>query len=126
VTSVFREMAKELGEEVNDLVVDAQRDWTVHHVEQLGLRLGDEPLSDDQLERAYRAYLAELSVYGQGNPVDLERLEPGIMVRVRNPYEKHILAGTLQGLFEALEKTGSVVEYEETMPGEVLYTLIPS
>lgn len=126
VAAVFREMAKELGDEVNALVIDAQRDWTVQHVRQLSLNAGDEPLSNNELERAYRTYLADLPAYGQGNPVDLERLEPGIRVKVRNPYEKFVLAGTLQGLFEALEKTGSVVEYEEKTPGEVSYTVTPA
>ena len=126
VTAVFREMAKELGEEVNLLLVDAQREWTIRHVGLLGLTTGDEPLGDDELERAYRTYLGDLPTYGQGNPVTIELLDPGIRIEVLNPYQKYIMAGTLQGLFEALEKTGSVVEYEETMPGKVLYTVTPS
>jgi len=126
VTAVFREMAKELGEDVNLLLVDAQREWTVRHVELLGLTAGDRPLDGEELERAYRTYLEGLPAYGQGNPVTLELLDPGVRIEVLNPYQKYIMAGTLQGLFEALEKTGSAVEWEEAMPGKVLYTVTPS
>jgi len=126
VTAVFREMAKELGEEVNLLLVDAQREWTIRHVGLLGLTTGDEPLGDDELERAYRTYLGDLPAYGQGNPVTLELLDPGVRIEVLNPYQKYIMAGTLQGLFEALEKTGSAVEWEEGRPGAVTYTITPA
>ncbi len=126
VTAVFREMAKELGEEVNLLLVDAQREWTVRHVGLLGLTTGDGPLSDDELQRAYRMYLGDLPAYGQGNPVTIELLDPGVRIEVLNPYQKYILAGTLQGLFEALEKTGSAVQWEECRPGAVTYTITPA
>ena len=43
VTTVFRELANELGEEIYDLVVEAQRDWTINNVGALGLSGGEEP-----------------------------------------------------------------------------------
>ena len=126
VTAVFREMAKELGEEVNLLLVDAQREWTIRHVGLLELTAGDGALSGEELKRAYRMYLGDLPAYGQGNPVTIELLDPGVKIQVLNPYQKYILAGTLQGLFEALEKTGSAVEWEEKRPGAVIYTITPA
>ncbi|MBU4174078.1 MAG: hypothetical protein KKB90_04210 [Actinobacteria bacterium] len=47
-------------------------------------------------------------------------------MEILNPYQKFILAGTLQGLYEALEKTGSAVEWKERMPGAVTYTVRPA
>lgn len=124
--AVFRELEKELGEEVNLMLVDAQREWTARHVELLGLSPGDEALDGDELKGAYRRYLDTLPAYGQGNPVNLELLSPGVRVEILNPYQKFILAGTLQGLYEALEKTGSAVEWKERIPGAVTYTVRPA
>jgi len=45
---------------------------------------------------------------------------------VENPYEVHIIAGTLQGLREALEKSKSSVTWEEKARGSVEYIVTPS
>ncbi|HEY5502091.1 MAG TPA: hypothetical protein VIJ97_02170 [Candidatus Anoxymicrobiaceae bacterium] len=126
VTTVFREMVSELGDEVNDLLVDAQREWTVDHVGQLGLAEGDGPLPPAELEKAYREYLKNMSLYGIGNPVSFEMEDSTVEVKVENPYEVHIIAGTLQGLREALEKSRSAVEWEEVSQGTVLYRVSPA
>jgi len=49
-----------------------------------------------------------------------------VEVKVENPYEVHIIAGTLQGLREALEKSRSAVEWEEVSQGTVLYRVSPA
>jgi len=126
VTTVFREMVSELGEEVNDLLVDAQREWTVDHVGQLGLAEADVPLPPAELEKAYREYLKNMPLYGLGNPVLFEMEDSSVRVKVENPYEVHIIGGTLQGLREALEKSPGAVEWKELSPGSVLYTVTPA
>lgn len=128
VTTVFRELARELGDEMYGLMVEAQRDWTVEHVEQLGLveGQGNGPLSSFELEKGYREYLSLLPLYGQGNPVRLEMKNSRVLVTVENPYERNILAGTLRGLYEALEQTGSKVMWTEDREGAVSYTVEPA
>jgi hypothetical protein len=126
VTTVFREMVRELGEEVNDLLVDAQREWTVDHVGQLGLIEVNGAVSAGELEKSYREYLKNMSLYGIGNPVAFAMEDGSSKVKVENPYEVHIIAGTLQGLREALEKSKSSVEWEELGRGVVEYTVTPS
>lgn len=125
VNTVFREMSKELGAEVDQLLVDAQREWTLEHVEQLGLTKGVGLEEAGKLETSYRAYIDTMPLYGQGNPVSFEMGDSGIRVVVENPYEPYILAGTLQGLYEALQKRESRVDWEKLRPGAIAYTVEP-
>jgi hypothetical protein len=125
VRTVFREMVQELGDEINDLLVDAQREWTVDHVGQLGLMEVNGATTPQELEKAYREYLKNMSLYGIGNPVTFTMEDTSIRVKVENPYEAHIIAGTLQGLREALEKSKSSVEWTELDHGSVEYTVSP-
>lgn len=110
VRTVFREMAREPGEEVNEPLVDAQREWTVEHVGQLGLTEGNGAASPEELEKAYREYLKNMSLCGIGNPATFDMEDASVKVTVENPYEVHIIAGTLHGLREALEKSKSQVK----------------
>jgi len=126
VAAVFREMVNELGEEVNELLVDAQREWTVDHVGQLGLMETNGAASPEDLEKAYREYLKNMALYGIGNPVSFAVDDTSVRVTVENPYEVHIIAGTLQGLREALEKSKSVVEWKESGRGAVEFMVRPA
>lgn len=123
VDTVFREMARELGEEIDELLVDAQREWTVDHIDQLGLVAGNGPASPEALEKTYRDYLESMALYGLGNPVEFVVEDSVVRVTVENPYEEHIIAGNLQGLREALEKTESAVEWKQTRPATYEYTV---
>jgi hypothetical protein len=126
VTTVLRELAAELGDEIYGLVVEAQRDWTVDNVGALGLSSGNGPLSEAQLIEAYDSYLELLPLYGYGNPVSFKLADGVIQVVVENPYEASIIAGTLQGLYEALEKAASRVSWKETGESTVTFTVQPS
>lgn len=126
IAAVFREMVNELGDEINDLLVDAQREWTVDHVGQLGLTESNGVATPEDLEKAYREYLKSMSLYGIGNPVTLFVDGTSVKVKVENPYEVHIIAGTLQGLREALEKSKSIVEWREVSPSTVEFTVGPA
>lgn len=123
VAAVFREMARELGDEVNELLVDAQREWTVEHVDQLGYHGANGPLSPVERKEAYGRYLGMLPIYGQGNPVTFEIGDSTVDVTIENPYEKYILAGTLQGLHESLERSKGRVTWKEPKPGVISFTV---
>ncbi|MBU1669649.1 MAG: hypothetical protein KKF41_02740 [Actinobacteria bacterium] len=126
VSAVFRELARELGDEIYEMMVDAQREWTVDHVGQLGLMESIGPLDSRALEKAYRDYLEGLALFGQGNPVEFSMSDRTIKVTVENPYEAHVLAGTLQGLYEALEKAPGRVTWDEPAPQVARYTVEPA
>jgi len=51
---------------------------------------------------------------------------PNIEVVIENPYNEFILAGTLQGLYEALEKTDSKVQWREEKPGAAYFKVGPA
>ncbi len=125
VTTVLRELAKELGNEIYTMVVEAKKEWTIGHVGELGLAGGDEPLSPEELERAYRSYLEFVPLHGLGNPVSFKMVDGTIEIVVENPYEPSILAGTFQGLFEALEKAASTVVWEYPGKRTVSFTVTP-
>ncbi|HEY5530887.1 MAG TPA: hypothetical protein VIK22_02675 [Candidatus Anoxymicrobiaceae bacterium] len=126
LVSVFRELVAELGEEVQQLIVDVQREWTVENVAQLNVGHSDSALSSGELEKAYSDYLSTLPLDGMGNPVSFEMADGKIEVTVENPYSVYILAGTLQGLYEALEKVPSRVDWNEAGPGAVHFTVGPA
>lgn len=126
VVTVIREMAKELGDEIYDLIVKAQKDWTKANVGELGLSGGDTALSAEELEAAYRDYLALLPLYGYGAPESLEMSDSTIEISVVNPYEPSILAGTLQGLYEALEKGEGRVSWRKLREGVVGFRVEPA
>jgi hypothetical protein len=126
IGTVFREMAKELGDEVNDILVDARREWTVGDVVQLGLAKEDSPVAGEEREKAYREYMDIIALYGQGNPVSLEIGDSRIKVEIENPYEPVILLGSLEGLYEALEKRKARAVWERTREGAVSYTVDPA
>lgn len=124
-TTVFREMVSELGDDVNELIVDAQREWTIDHVGQLGLIDATGQASAEDLGHAYREYLESMSLYGMGNLAGFSAEDESMSFVIENPYELHILAGTLQGLREALEKTASSVQWKELGAQSVEYTVAP-
>ncbi len=125
VSSVFREIASELGDEIYGLVVEAQRDWTIDNVGALGLSGREGPVAREDLEAAYRSYLELLPLYGYGNPVSFKMTDGNIEVVVENPYEPSVLAGTFQGLYEALEKSKSSVTWEKPRAGVASFTVRP-
>ncbi len=126
VSTVLREMAAELGEEIYDLVVQAQKDWTKDNVGELGFSGGEAALSAEELESAYRDYLELLPLYGYGAQESLKMSDSVVELSVVNPFEPSILAGTLQGLYEALEKGEGRVSWEKAREGVVAFRVEPA
>lgn len=67
-----------------------------------------------------------VALYGQGNPVSLDIDAGYIEVVVENPFNSFILAGTIQCLFEALEKTGSSITWAESKRGVAYFKVQPA
>lgn len=126
ITTVFREMAKELGDEVNEILVDAQRELTLEQSDRLGIAAGVRGPDPGEQEGVYREYLNTLAVYGQGNPVLLDIEGKSLKVIIENPYEIYILAGTILGLYEAFQRTPGRVSWELAREGVVSYTVEPA
>ncbi|MBN2168011.1 MAG: hypothetical protein JW738_02105 [Actinobacteria bacterium] len=124
--TVFRELAKELGDEVNKLLVPAQRDWTVEHVELLGNAPGESALTGKEFEKAFSDYLEDLPIFGYGNPVSFVTSGKKVKVTIENPFDEYVLAGTLQGLYEIFSKQECKVSWDIRKKAEVIYSLEPA
>lgn len=126
ISAVFREMRRELGEEVDQLLIDVQREWTLEHVGLLGLAPDASPLSSQEKKATWDDYISMVALYGQGYPVSLDIDAGYIEVVVENPFNSFILAGTIQCLFEALEKTGSSITWAESKRGVAYFKVQPA
>ncbi|MBN2028600.1 MAG: hypothetical protein JW854_17750 [Actinobacteria bacterium] len=125
-TSVFREMEKELGEEIYPLIIQAEKDYTHRRIRDLGIS-GSEMgvLPRRERESIYENALATLPLRGQGNPVDYHYSYDGLAVTVENPYNEHLLAGQMAALFEIAEGKNAEVEWSSPEPSSIVFNVRP-
>ncbi|MGQ9476240.1 MAG: hypothetical protein ACUVSI_09125 [Actinomycetota bacterium] len=112
---VFRELEKELGEDIYPLITRAQKEAILHHIRDLGL---DEIEARTEAERTalYRQVLEPLPLWGQGYAREIKH-EPGFLeVMVDNPYSNLLLAGHMAAVFEVVEGREAGVEWESLSP----------
>ena len=119
---VARELIRELGEEVVPIIVDAERDYTLKMLGDLGLTGMPEESRGDLLQEM----LSLLPLYGQGLATDVEHT-PGRVLRVwvDNPHSDVFMAGRLAAFYEAMEGARARVEWSRTGPSSVSYMLTP-
>ena len=125
-TIVFRELEKELGKEIYPLIIQAEKENALRRIEQL--RLADERsgvLPRKERDSIYESTLASLPQRGQGNPVRYKYDYLSLEVTVDNPYNEHLLAGSIAALFEAVEGLESEVEWESPEASRVIFTVRP-
>jgi hypothetical protein len=120
---VTRELIRELGDEVIPIIVDAERDYTMKMLEDLGLTKPSEETRGDLLQEM----LSTLPLYGQGLATDIEHTPGGVLrVWIDNTYSEHFMAGRLAAFYEAMEGKRARVEWSQTGPSSVSYILTPS
>ncbi len=123
--TVFRELAKELGEDAEEIVIGAQRAWMLSHFGEVGLTKNLRSLEGRELERALLEALGILPVLGHGNPTLVRVKEGKLQIHIHNPYEKYILGGTAAALYEiAFGRSGKVV-ISEPSAAIVFYEVFP-
>jgi hypothetical protein len=122
--AVFRELVEELGEDLNPLIVQAGKDFSRRHLEQLP---GIGGKSEEARAIAWKVFSAEamatLPNWGQGNPVDFRHEEDRTVVTVDNPFEERLIAGYLAAGFELVEGREGKVEWTSPLPSRVVYTI---
>jgi hypothetical protein len=119
---VTRELIRELGDEVIPIIVDAERDYTMKMLEDLGLTKPSEETRSDLLQEM----LSLLPLYGQGLATDVEYTSGGVLrVWVDNTYSEYFMAGRLAAFYEAMEGKRARVEWSQTGPSSVSYILTP-
>jgi hypothetical protein len=121
---VFRELERELGEDVYPLIIQAEKDYTHRRIRELGIAGGEGGvLPRRERESIYENALATLPPRGQGNPVDYHYGYDGMTVTVDNPYNVHLLAGQMAALFEAAEGKAAQVEWHSPDPSSIVFTV---
>jgi hypothetical protein len=119
---VLRELARELGEDVYPVIVDAQRQFSLDHIRGEFLS-GGQPGEGFDKDNLYRDVLDSLALRGQGNPVSWSMEDGRLTVTMDNPFEEHILAGHLSALYELAEGKKPEVSWESPDPSTVTFTL---
>ncbi len=105
--AIFTELEKELGEDIPNVVVAAQRDFTK-----------DGLLSPDEIEDI-ETYRNVLAFRGLGNLREMHR-DPGYLrLLIENPCMHLLLVGLAQGLFELSTGGGSEVEWSLAEDGDL-------
>ncbi|RJP27464.1 MAG: hypothetical protein C4536_13815 [Actinobacteria bacterium] len=118
---VLRELARELGEDIYPIIVDAQREFSLEHIRREFP--GGEPGAAFDKDALYRDVLDAIALRGQGNPVSYVTDVGRLTVRVENPCEEHILAGHLSALYELAENARPEVSWESTDPSTATFTI---
>lgn len=121
---VFRELARELGDAVYPIIIDAQRAFSLRHLREEFLGGGDVGEIVDR-DTFYISVLDTLALRGQGNPVDYIA-DGGILnVVIENPFEEHCLAGMLSAMYMLGEGRPARVSWQELDPSTLEFHLAP-
>ncbi|MFW6113899.1 MAG: hypothetical protein ACOC78_03140 [Actinomycetota bacterium] len=119
---VTRELIRELGEDVIPIIIDAERDYSLKMLQDLGMIGSPGDIRGDLLQEM----LSLLPLYGQGLATDVEFTPGGTLrVWVDNPYEENLLAGRLAAFYEAMEGKRARVEWSRPEPCSVSYRIAP-
>jgi len=112
-SAVFRELEKELGEDIFPLIINAGKDYARDRIlEPGGVSDNGGKISAEDREVFYRKSLRLLPLWGYGNPVSLHHEEGRLEITIENPFNKYLLAGYIAALFEAVDGAESKVTWE--------------
>lgn len=121
---VIRELVLELGDEVNELVVEAHKASCKLHLRKGFLPPGAEEVPDR--EALYREALDTIIIRGQGNPVEHDFEGDVFRVTVENSFCEQLLAGWLSALYELAEGGEARAAWEYLDPSTIRYTISPA
>jgi len=122
-SAVFRELEKELGEDIFPLIINAGKDYARDRILKPGGMSEDGgKVSAEDREVFYRKSLRLLPLWGYGNPASLNHEEGRLEITIENPFNKYLLAGYMAALFEAVEEVESKVTWESTQPYSIAFT----
>jgi hypothetical protein len=106
INSLFRELTRELGEEIDRMIVDIQREYK-----------RDTFIQPDILARKnYLGLLRQQMVKGLGNFTEVSSDGDRLSVTVENPFNVPLLAGRVAGYYEAMEDCPAHVEWQTDNP----------
>ncbi len=112
INAVIRELTWELGETIPDMVREAEQAFVAS--EMVGTEL-------EGTAETYAQLLSDMTVFGQGNPVEVTKEGVLLTVRVDNPFCEPLIAGRIAGFYQAVEGVETNVIWS---PGTNGYTVI--
>ncbi len=112
INAVIGELTWELGETIPDMVREAEQAYIA------SVMVGTEL---EGTAETYAQLLSDMTVFGQGNPVEVTKEGVLLTVRVDNPFCEPLIAGRIAGLYQAVEKVETNVIWS---PGTNGYTVV--
>jgi len=104
---IFRELEMRLGDDIPRVVVEAQRRFTLN---------GFYTMNEYGSMEEFRAGLA---MRGLGNLKELEIKRSGVRMRMENAVLHLMIAGMMQGIFDAALHTDSTIDWESSPGGNL-------
>jgi hypothetical protein len=111
--AIYEELEKELGDNIPQVVIEAQR------------RFVKAGLTSSQEVRGIEDFRKELALRGVGNLKEFEGGKGGLRVRVENPCLHLMLVGLTQGLFELAFGCDGEMEWELDDDGDLVMEIAP-
>jgi hypothetical protein len=101
IAAVFRELQAELGEDIARVIMAAQRSYVKN------------TFLEEELEGGHSYFVRYFALRGMGNLVQYELQDDSLHAVVENARPPLMVAGTLQGIYEAINTRESSCEYKE-------------
>lgn len=114
VNAMMRELELELGEEVLQVIFDAQK---ALELERLGAV--EAPLADV----FWKGYLEDLGLRGLGYPLHFERRDGGVNVEIENPYNQVLYAAKIAAALEKISGNSTRIDWEKRYRDHGVYTI---
>jgi hypothetical protein len=112
--AVFRELERELGDEIPAMLEGLEREY----VRQKSSERGMTPEISAPID-----LFSDFAWRGIGNPSKVEQTPSGIDVVVENPFHPGLVAGRVAGLYEAWTEKSVLSAWNKESPGRIRVTL---
>lgn len=119
---VFRELAKELGDDIYPIIIDAQWAFSLRYLREEFLGGGDVGGTVDR-DTFYTQVLDTMTLRGLGNMLSHEIEGDTLNVVVENPFEEHCLAGMFSAMYMLGEGKPAKVSWRELDPSTLEFNL---
>ena len=116
MNAILRELERELGGDVIDIVFRAQKWYSLSRLEESGA-VKKEP------EEFWPEYLADMALRGMGHPEEFEPLSDEVSVRIANAYNQDLYAARIAAGLEALTERATAISWEKRESDDASYTI---
>lgn len=119
LTSMFGELARELGDQIPGMIMGIEKD----RIRDLITKKGSDR---DTSDAGYLRYIKTLELKGMGNGRSVSLDNGTIQARIENPYYEPLVAGFLAGFYEAATGKEASVEWTGGASGYTDVTVSPA